>query len=448
MAGDPPVDPQVLLRSPEYARLVVLAAVIGVPITALAYGFLKLVAVLQDAVFNDIPNGLGLDPVPDWWLLPVLALAGVVVAAAIEFLPGTGGHSPADGFKTTGPLPPAELPGVVLASLGTLAFGVVLGPEAPLIVIGSGLGVIAIRLATRDAPDRAVAVVAAAGSFAAISTLLGSPLIGAFLLLEASAIGGPMLAIVLMPGLLAAGIGALVFLGLDSLTGYGTFSLAIPGLPTFDHLTVAMFCYALVFGALAPFVGHAIQITARRVRAHAEPRMLLVMPVLGVAVALLAILFSQVTGESTSMVLFSGQDQLGPLLQQAPAWSVGTLLLLFACKGVAYALSLSSFRGGPVFPALFIGATAGVAASHLPGLSLVPAIAMGIGAMSCVMLSLPLTSVLLVSLLLGTDGVQVMPLVIVAVAVAYIGAARLAPAPPPAPAEGAAPPPPRRARNT
>ena len=84
---------------------------------------------------------------------------------------------------------------------------------------------------------------------------------------------------------------------------------------------------------------------------------------------------------------------------------MATLLLLFACKGLAYALSLSSFRGGPVFPALFVGAAAGVAASHLPGLSLVPAIAMGIGAMSCVMLSLPLTSVLLVSLLLGADGV-------------------------------------------
>ena len=151
MAGDPPADPQALLRSPEYARLVVLAAVIGVPITALAYGFLKLVAVLQDAVFNDIPNGLGLRSVPDWWLAAGLALAGVLVAAAIEFLPGTGGHSPADGFKA-GPPPPAELPGVVLASLATLALGVVLGPEAPLIIIGSGLGVIAIRLAARDAP--------------------------------------------------------------------------------------------------------------------------------------------------------------------------------------------------------------------------------------------------------------------------------------------------------
>jgi chloride channel protein, CIC family len=444
MASDPPADPQALLRSPAYVRLVVLAAVIGVPITALAYGFLKLVAVLQDAVFTDIPNGLGLDPVPDWWLLPVLALGGVVVAAAIEFLPGTGGHSPADGFKAAGPLPPAELPGVVLASLGTLVSGVVLGPEAPLIIIGSGLGVIAIRLAARDAPDQAVAVVAAAGSFAAISTLLGSPLVGAFLLLEASAIGGPMLGIVLMPGLLAAGVGSLVFLGLDSLTGYGTFSLAVPGLPTFDDLTVAMFGYALVFGAVAPFVGRAIVVVARRVRSHVEPRMLLLMPVLGLAIAVLAVLFSQVTDEDTSMVLFSGQDQLGPLLQQAPGWSVGTLLLLFACKSVAYALSLSSFRGGPVFPALFIGATAGVAASRLPGLPLVPAIAMGIGAMSCVMLSLPLTSVLLVSLLLGADGIQVMPVVIVAVAVAYIGAARLAPAP----AEGAAVRPPSRARNT
>jgi hypothetical protein len=75
---------------------------------------------------------------------------------------------------------------------------------------------------------------------------------------------------------------------------------------------------------------------------------------------------------------------------------------------------------------MFVGAAAGVAASHLPGLPLVPGVAMGIGAMACVMLTLPLTSVLLVSLLLGADGVQVMPVVIVAVAVAYIGEARLA----------------------
>jgi arylsulfatase A-like enzyme len=52
-------------------------------------------------------------------------------------------------------------------------------------------------------------------------------------------------------------------------------------------------------------------------------------------------------------------------------------------------------------------------------LPLVDGIAMGIGAMLVVMLRLPLTSVLLASLLLASDGLAVMPLVIVAVAEGY-----------------------------
>jgi H+/Cl- antiporter ClcA len=143
-------------------------------------------------------------------------------------------------------------------------------------------------------------------------------------------------------------------------------------------------------------------------------------------------------------VLFSGQSQLGPLIDHAAAYSVGALLLLIACKGLAYGASLSSFRGGPTFPALFIGAAGGIALSHLPGLPLVPAVAMGIGAMCAVMLRLPLTSVLLASLLLYSDGIAVMPLTIVAVVVAYVVSARLmpapAPAPSPAPASGPASP--------
>jgi len=59
---------------------------------------------------------------------------------------------------------------------------------------------------------------------------------------------------------------------------------------------------------------------------------------------------------------------------------------------------------------------------------------MGIGAMTVVMLRLPLTSVLLATLLLSSDGLQVTPVVIVAVAVAYVALARLTPSPAPAPA--------------
>ena len=127
-----------------------------------------------------------------------------------------------------------------------------LGPEAPLIALGAGLAGLAVRLARRDAPAQATAVIAAAGSFAAISTLFGYPLLAAFLLMEASAVAGPMLGVVLLPGLLAAGIGALIFVGLQSWTGFGTFSLALPDLPAAGPPDVAQFGWAIVIGLVAP----------------------------------------------------------------------------------------------------------------------------------------------------------------------------------------------------
>jgi len=434
-----PPDPQVLLRSKGYLGLLILAAALGVPISAAAYGFLQLVAYLQGQVFTHLPNGLGFHGAPPWWPLPLLAVAGLLVAPVIRFLPGKGGHSPADGFKAGEGAPtPAQLPGVLLAALATLSLGVVLGPEAPLIALGGGLALLAVRLARRDMPAQATAVVAAAGSFAAVSTLLGSPIVGAFLLMEASGLGGPMLGVVLVPGLLASGVGALIFVGLDALTGLGTFSLSVPGLPHFARPDIAEFGWALAIGVAAAIVGTAIHRLGLFLRPHVERRILLLTPVVGMAIAGLTIAYTEGTGKSYSDVLFSGQSQLGPLISHAASYSVGALLLLMACKGLAYGASLSSFRGGPTFPALYLGAAGGIALSHLPGLPLVPGVAMGIGAMCAVMLRLPLTSVLLATLLLYSDGLAVMPLVIVAVVVAYVLSARLAPAPSPAPGQSPA----------
>jgi hypothetical protein len=147
----------------------------------------------------------------------------------------------------------------------------------------------------------------------------------------------------------------------------------------------------------------------------------------GLIVAGLAIAYAEGTGKASSEVLFSGQSALGPLMANSASYSVGALALLLTCKALAYGVSLSSFRGGPVFPALFTGAAGGILMSHLPGLPLVAGVAMGIGAMAVTMLSLPLTSVLLATLLLLSDGLRVMPLVIVAVVVAYVAAARIEP---------------------
>jgi len=437
-----PTDPLALLRSRSYVALLVLAAIIGVPVAAAAYFFLALVTKLQGWIFTDLPKGLGFHGEPLWWPIPWLALAGLLVAAAIRYLPGKGGHSPADGFKVgAGPPAPVELPGILLAALATLSLGVVLGPEAPMIALGGGLGVLAVRLVKKDAPPRTATVVAAAGSFAAISTLLGSPLLGAFLLMEASGLGGAMLELVLVPGLLAAGVGSLIFIGLDAWTGLGTFSLAIPGLPHVGSPTGGEFLWALAIGIIAAPVGCGIRWLALFLRPHIERWMLLATPVAGLAIAGLAIVFAAGTGKSSSEVLFSGQSALGPFITNSASYTVGALLLLLVCKGIAYGVSLSGFRGGPTFPAMFLGAVGGVALSHLPGLPLVYGVAMGIGAMTVVMLRLPLTSVLLATLLLSSDGLQVTPVVIVAVAVAYVASARLTPSPAPAPGAAADQPP-------
>ena len=436
-----PADPLALLRSRSYVVLLVLAAIIGAPISAAAYFFLALVTKLQGWIFSSLPKGLGFHAEPMWWPVLPLLLAGVLVPLAIRYLPGTGGHSPADGFKAGGSPTPIELPGVLLAALATLSLGVVLGPEAPLIALGGGLGICAIRLVKRDAPDRTKAVVAAAGSFAAISTLFGSPLLGAFLLMEASGLSGATLELVLVPGLLAAGIGSLIFIGLDSATGLGTFSLAIPNLPHLGPPTVGEFGWALVIGLAAALVGTGIRWLGLVLRDRTQRWTMLASPLIGLAIAGLAIAYAAGTGKGSSEVLFSGQNALGPLIDHASGYTVGALLLLLVCKGLAYGGSLSSFRGGPTFPALFVGAAGGIALSHLPGLPLVAGAAMGIGAMSAVMLRLPLTSVLLATLLLSSDGLQVMPLAIVAVVVAYVASARLAPTPAkePEPAQEPAP---------
>ena len=93
-----PGDAAATIRSKRYLALLVLAAAIGVPISALAYFFLYLVSRLQHWLFTSLPHGLGFHGEPVWWPVPLLAVAGVLVAATIKYLPGAGGHSPADGL--------------------------------------------------------------------------------------------------------------------------------------------------------------------------------------------------------------------------------------------------------------------------------------------------------------------------------------------------------------
>ena len=412
------------IRSKAYVGLLVVVAVIGVVVSIVAWCFLEAIFQIQQELFVRIPDGLGYEHgPPKWWLLLVLAVGALIVALAITRLPGDGGHIPAKGLSAGGPSGPDVVPGVLLAGLATLGFGLVLGPEAPLIVLGAGLAGAMISLARRDIPPQPLMLVAASGSFAAMSFIFASPLIAAVILIEATAIGGPRLRLLLVPGLLAAGIGSLVSLGVGSLSGLSTHDYALGpiALPTLGHLQASQFGWtialAIAVAVVTSFVMRGGLLTYQFV---SRRQMLVLLPAIGLIIGGLAIAFSQITGKSVDEVLFSGQDQLPGLIGQAGTWSLSALAWLLVFKGLAYLLSLGSYRGGPTFPALFLGAAAGIMCSHLPGFPASAAVPVGMGVAIVAVLRLPLSAVVLATLLTSHAGPKVEPLIILGVVVAYV----------------------------
>jgi H+/Cl- antiporter ClcA len=171
------VDPGTLIRSRAYRRLLVFAAFLGVVVSLASWAFLELIHWVGEWVYQDLPRALGFGSAPTWWPAPVLLVAGVVTAYAVR-LPGGGGHVPYTGLSG-GVTQPNAVPGVLLAAGASLGLGLVLGPEAPLIALGSGLAVFAVKRARADVPDQTVSVVAASAAFAALATIFGSPVVGA-----------------------------------------------------------------------------------------------------------------------------------------------------------------------------------------------------------------------------------------------------------------------------
>jgi chloride channel protein, CIC family len=420
-AAAPAPDPAAILRSRNFVGLLVFAAVLGIVVSLVGWGFLELVHAVQVWVFTDLPSGLGLDPVPTWWPLPICTLAGLPVAFAIARLPGNGGHVPAHGLQV-GSTQPNMVPGIALAALATLGLGLVLGPEAPLIAIGTGVAVFTVQLAKRDAPPQLLLVLGAAGAFAAISVVFGSPIMAAIVIIEASGLGGATLPLILIPGLVAAGIGSLVFIGMTNWSGLSTsaYSLAPLALAAFGTPTLGEIAWTIALGIAAALVTFPIRKVGLRVASLVPGRTFVVVPAVGLLVAGLAFVFAQLTDEPANLVLFSGQDALGGLVADAGTLTVGTLILLVLCKGLAWGLSLGSFRGGPTFPAMFIGAAGGIAASHLPGLPSSVAIPVAMGAMIAAVLRLPLSAIVIASLLCASAGPGAAPLVIVGVVAAYL----------------------------
>ncbi len=411
-------------RAWTYLRTLAFAALLGIPVAVAAVLFQTAIHDVIHLVWDVVPHWLDWNEPPGWYVVLVPGLAGLFVALALR-LPGHGGHAPLEGLGLRA-LEPVDLGSILLAALATLGLGLVLGPEAPLIALGLGFGVIATRLVRLGQTEARALVLA--GAFAAIAALFGGPLVAAFLVFELAAAGGAIpaqaMGRALLPGLVAAGSGALVFTGIGDWPGLHQTSLALPSLPAYETVRIADlgWCFLLSIGIAVVVVG--IRHLAHGIATQAAPRPELALVFAGLGVGLLAVVFRATADRPVDLVLFSGQNEMPAIIAEG---SAAVLALLVVAKGLAYALSLGAgFRGGPVFPALAVAVAIGVlAADVLPGLETTPAVATGIAAATAAVLRVPFTAVLLASLLVGSSAQDVAPIAVLAAAVGWIVATAL-----------------------
>ena len=408
----------------SYVRTLVLAALLGVPVAFAAVFFQTAIHDVIHLVWDVIPDEFGWSEPAWWYVVLVPGLAGLLVAVAVR-LPGHGGHSPLEGLGAD-PIPPIHLTSILPAALASLGLGLVLGPEAPLIALGLGLGAIAVRLIRLEGTGAQLLVLA--GAFAAVAALFGGPLIAAFLLFEVTAASGKIpaqqIGRALLPGFVAAGTGAIVFTGVAGWSGLHQVNLSLPSLPPYETLRLTDLAWCLLMAVVVSVLVVAIRHLAHGVAAQSVLGPVALLVVAGLAVGGLAVVFRATADRPVDLVLFSGQNELPAVIAEG---SAGVLVLLVVAKGLAYALSLGAgFRGGPVFPAIALGVAAATAAANvLPGLHTTPAVAAGIAAGTTAALRVPFTAVLLVSLLMGPSAFDVAPIAVLAAAVGFLVATAL-----------------------
>ena len=196
---------------------------------------------------------------------------------------------------------------------------------------------------------------------------------------------------------------------------------------------------AVVVGVITALLAAGARALAERVEGLA-PRAGMVPLLLagGLVVGLLALLAREMGADSQG-VLFSGQASVPSLVAEA---STAMLAVLLVAKVLAYTVSLGcGFRGGPIFPAIFLGVGVATFAVDWFGASPTWAVAVGAAAGLAAQARLLLSALVFGTLLVGSAGVEAAPAAVLAAAAAWLTTTALdreeaerAPAPGPAPA--------------
>ncbi|MET9899885.1 ion channel protein [Streptomyces sp. NPDC006446] len=329
------------------------AVVVGAVSSLLYVGVSKLADQLKDVLWKDLPDALGIGGYSSLWMIVMLTSTGILVGLVVWKAPGHAGPDPATVGLQAEPMAPFILPGLLVATALMLAGGPSLGPENPIIATNVALAFWAGRRFAPAAPGALWVMLAEAGT---IGALFGTPVAAALVISEALA-GRQMQGRLwdnLFAPLTAASVGSMT----TALIGHPSFDLDLPPLGDPGWADVLS---ALVIASAAAVLGMAAVYLfpyAHKVFSLLRHPML-ALPVGGLVLGLLGCLGGPLT-------LFKGLDQVAEIARHPDDYSAGRYALMAVVKLAALVVAAScGFRGGRIFPAVFVGAAFGLCAHAL-----------------------------------------------------------------------------------
>jgi H+/Cl- antiporter ClcA len=343
-----------------------------------------------------------------WWWVAITAAAGVGVGLLRhvtrlpEQIPGLIADLKEEQVN------PRLVPGIVAASAVSLIGGASLGPEKALGSMGGGAGTWSSRRRGLEVEDRQVNTLA--GFAGAYGGLFSSPVIVVMMILEVARPGGQRLTKALVGAIVASSVSFGIYFAVA-----GSFFLDVYEVPSYryeDWHLLAGVALGLLAAAIVTLLVIVMKLAAGLFGRLKLP---------SVAKTTIGGVVFGLVGVMLPLTMFTGSDQLTVVLDDAGTLGVGLLVALVLAKILTFAVSQASgFVGGPIFPALFIGGTAGVVVNQVfTGVPLGLAFTCLLAAVPGSVVSAPFSMVLLAAFLTQVGALQTAP-ILIAVVTAFL----------------------------
>lgn len=322
------------------------ALVIGIASSLILIAVMKVAFLLQQLLWQRLPASIGIAPFSPVWIVLMLTLTGIAVGLVIRHSKGHAGPDPATEPLISEPVNTAALPGLIIALILGLAGGVSLGPEYPIMAVNIA---VAVAIGSRLFPRVARLDWTILASAATIGALFGTPVAAA--LIFSQTLNGsndvPLWDRLFAP-MIAAASGALT----TSLFFHPHFSLPIAH---YSQMRIVDIFSGAIVTTLAIAVGMVAVWCLPRLH-YLFHRLRNPVLVLGIGGFLLGLL-GAIGGP---LSLFKGLEEMQQMALNQALTSSDFFLLTVTKLAALVIAAACGFRGGRIFPAVFVGAALGL----------------------------------------------------------------------------------------